>query len=75
MRANRDEAIRLARTATNLSEGDEELEYDRLIAGFSSDGKFDPRDLTRIGQSFVELHILDHEPDMAKLYTESFLPR
>ena len=74
MRANRDETIRIARTVTGLSAADEGLEYDRLMPGLSRDGKFDPRDLARIGQSFVELGILAHAPDMAKLYTEQYLP-
>jgi NitT/TauT family transport system substrate-binding protein len=74
MRANRDEAIRIAHTVTGLSEADEALEYDRLMPGLSPDGRFDPRDIARIGQSFVELGVLDHEPDMAKLYTEQYLP-
>jgi len=74
MRAHRDDTIRIARTVTNLSEADQTLEYDRLMPGLSRDGRFDPQDLARIGQSFVELHVLDREPDMAKLYTEQYLP-
>jgi ABC-type nitrate/sulfonate/bicarbonate transport system substrate-binding protein len=75
MRGNRGEAIAIARTATGLSEPDQALEYDRLMPGISRDGRFDPRDIARIGQSFVELGLLDREPEMAKLYTEDFLPR
>lgn len=75
MRANRDEAIRIARTATGLDAADEALEYDRLMPGLSADGRFDPRDIARIGQSYVELGILAQEPDMAKLYTDAFLPK
>jgi hypothetical protein len=26
-------------------------------------------------RSFVELHLLDTEPDLAKYYTEQFLPK
>lgn len=74
MRANRDEAIRIARTATGLNAADQGREYDRLMPGLSADGRFDPRDITRIRQSFVELGLLDKEPDMGKLYTEEFLP-
>lgn len=74
-RTNRDEAIRIARTATGLSEADQALEYDRLMPGISIDGRFDPKDVERIGQSYVELGILPKEPDMAKLYTEEFLPK
>ena len=74
MRTHRDEAIAIARTATGLSAADEAQEYDRLMPGLSADGKFDPRDVTRIGQSYVELKILPKQPDMAKLYTEAYLP-
>ena len=75
MRTHRDETIRIAEGVTNLSPADEALEYDRLMPGLSVDGRFDPKDLERIRQSFVELHVLDHEPDMAKLYTEQYLPK
>jgi hypothetical protein len=44
------------------------------MPGLSLHGRFDPRDIARIRQSFVELGILDHEPDMAALYTEKYLP-
>lgn len=74
MRANRDDAVRIARTATGLSEADERQEYDRLMRGISADGRFDPRAIERIGQSFVELSLLAKEPAMATLYTEKFLP-
>ena len=75
MRDNRADAIAIARTATGLGEADEEAEYDRLMPGLSLDGRFDPQDIARIGQSFVELHLLDQEPDMRGLYTDDYLPR
>jgi ABC-type nitrate/sulfonate/bicarbonate transport system substrate-binding protein len=74
MRAHRDDTIRVAIPVTGLSPADETLEYDRLMPGISQDGRFDPQDMQRIGQSFVELHVLDREPDMTKLYTEQYLP-
>jgi NitT/TauT family transport system substrate-binding protein len=74
MRAHRADAIAIARTATGLNAADEAREYDALMPGLSADGRFDPRDIARIGQSYVELKILPKEPDMAKLYTEAYLP-
>ncbi len=73
MRAHPDETIRIDMPVTGLNEGDEQTEYKMLMPGISADGRFDPKDLERIGQSFVELHVLDREPDMAKLYTEQYL--
>ena len=75
MRANRDETIRIARTATGLNETDQALEYDRLMPGISATGRFDSKDIARIGQSYVELHLLDKEPEMTRLYTDEFLPK
>jgi hypothetical protein len=49
--------------------------YDRLINNYSTDGKFNPRALAVLARSYVELKLLDQEPDMAKLYTEAFLPK
>jgi NitT/TauT family transport system substrate-binding protein len=49
--------------------------YDRVVASYSTDGKFNPRALAVLARSYVELKLLDKEPDMAKLYTEEFLPK
>ena len=48
--------------------------YDRLIENYSTDGKFNPRALAVLSRSYVELKLLNNEPDMTKLYTEAFLP-
>ncbi|HXQ53910.1 MAG TPA: ABC transporter substrate-binding protein [Stellaceae bacterium] len=75
MRANKAETIRIARVETGLSEEDETVEYDLLMREVSPDGHFDRDSVDRIGKSFVELGVLEAEPDMAKLYTERFLPK
>jgi ABC-type nitrate/sulfonate/bicarbonate transport system substrate-binding protein len=49
--------------------------YDRVVASYSTDGKFNPRALAVLARSYVELKLLDKEPDMRKLYTEQFLPK
>jgi hypothetical protein len=41
---------------------------------FSADGKFEPKALATLRRSFVELGLLDSEPDMSTLYTERYLP-
>jgi len=42
---------------------------------FSDDGRFNPKALATLATSYVELGLLPQVPDMAKLYTEAFLPR
>jgi ABC-type nitrate/sulfonate/bicarbonate transport system substrate-binding protein len=74
MRTHRAETIRIATTVTGLSPDDEAIEYDQLMSEVTPDGHFDRDTVARIGKSFVDLGILDHEPDMAPLYTERFLP-
>jgi NitT/TauT family transport system substrate-binding protein len=48
--------------------------YDDVIPMFSDNGRFNPKGLAVLAQSFVDLHTLPAEPDMSKLYTEAFLP-
>jgi NitT/TauT family transport system substrate-binding protein len=49
--------------------------YDELMPMFSDTGRFNPKALAVLRKSFVEMKTLTEEPDMAKLYTEAFLPR
>jgi NitT/TauT family transport system substrate-binding protein len=74
MHENKEETVRIARGVTGLDQGQEELEYDLVLPEISVDGRHDPKDMARIGESFVELGILDKAPDMTKLYTNDFLP-
>jgi ABC-type nitrate/sulfonate/bicarbonate transport system substrate-binding protein len=48
--------------------------YDQLMPTFSNDGRFDPKALAVLGQSLVDLHLVDTKPEMATLTTEAFLP-
>jgi len=74
MRAHKDETVKIAAKTTGLSIADESAEYDTLMPELSSDGRHDPAIIARTAKSFVQLGILDHEPDMSKLYSEAFLP-
>ncbi|HVA15573.1 MAG TPA: ABC transporter substrate-binding protein [Stellaceae bacterium] len=74
MQANRDETIRLVTPVTGLSPAVERQDYALVIPLMSRTGRFDPKGVAAIARSYVELKILDTEPDMAKLYTEAFLP-
>ena len=42
---------------------------------FSTDGKFRPKPLAVLERSFIELGLVDKKPNMASLYTETFLDR
>jgi hypothetical protein len=42
---------------------------------FNPSCRFDSESLANLKRSFVELKLLDSEPDMSKLYTEAYLPK
>ena len=48
--------------------------YDDVMPMFSDTGRFNPKALAVLAKSFVQMGVLDKEPDMSKLYTEKFLP-
>jgi hypothetical protein len=49
--------------------------YDKEMTILLSDGRFDPKSLALLKKSFVDLKLLDHEPDVTPFYTEAFLPK
>jgi len=75
MRKNKANTVDIAK---DIMETDADISgrvYDELMPMFSDDGKFDAKALAVLSRSYVELQILDKEPDMTKLYTEAFLPK
>jgi NitT/TauT family transport system substrate-binding protein len=74
MRANKDEAMRIATPVMGVSPEIASRVYDEVMPMFSADGRFNPKALATLSRSFVEMGLLPTEPDMSKLYTEAFLP-
>jgi NitT/TauT family transport system substrate-binding protein len=74
-RAHRDETIAYAATAVHRSAAVEAQEYDTVMPMYSADGKFPASGLKIVDQSFLEMHILDSEPDLSQYYTEAYLPK
>jgi ABC-type nitrate/sulfonate/bicarbonate transport system substrate-binding protein len=75
MRKNKAETVAIAKEVTNKDDEITSRVYDELMPMFSDDGKFHPNALATLAKSYVELQLLPQEPDMAKLYTEAFLPK
>ena len=76
MRADRTATTKTAAQVLGLDPGIASLAYDRLMPMFSSDGRFDPKALAALSRSYVDLDLLPAEPkDMARFYTEEFLPK
>jgi hypothetical protein len=49
--------------------------YDLQLPMYSTGGHFDPKALSVLPRSYVEMGNLQSEPDMQKLYTEAYLPK
>jgi len=75
MRKNKANTVQIAKDIMETDAGIAGRVYDELMPMFSDDGKFDPKALAVLSRSYVELKVLDKEPDMTKLYTEAFLPK
>jgi NitT/TauT family transport system substrate-binding protein len=75
MRRNKAETVAIAKEVISKDEGITNRNYDELMPMFSDDGKFNPKALSTLAKSYVELKVLPAEPDMSKLYTEAFLPK
>ena len=75
MRQHKAETVRIESGLTGYSEAVMAKEYDLTIGMFSSDCKFDAESLANLKQSFADQKLIDPLPDMAKLYTEAYLPK
>lgn len=75
MRANKARTVEISAEVMGADEKLAGAIYDELMPMFSDDGRFNPKALDALAKSFVELKTLPVEPDMAKLYTETLLPR
>lgn len=75
MRSHKAATMRIARGLSGVDEAVESREYDLVMPMYTQDGHFDPKGLGVLQRSFVEMKLLDQEPDMTRLYTEAFLPQ
>jgi ABC-type nitrate/sulfonate/bicarbonate transport system substrate-binding protein len=74
MRANKDETVAIAKDVIGKDTDITARTYDALMPMFSDDGRFNDKALAALAKSYLELKVLDHEPDPKQLYTEAFLP-
>jgi len=75
MRAHREETAEIAMKVMGVSHQVADRNYDVIMPMFSDDGRFDRQGLKTVAHSYVELKLLDTEPDLKPYYTEAFLPK
>jgi ABC-type nitrate/sulfonate/bicarbonate transport system substrate-binding protein len=74
MRAHKDDTVAIAAPAMHQSPDIVAMNYDQTMNDFSTTGRFEPKALAVLAQSFVDMKTLPAAPDMSKLYTEKLLP-
>jgi NitT/TauT family transport system substrate-binding protein len=74
MRSHKPETVKITAGVMGVSEHLADLTYDDMMPMMSTDGCFDKKALAVLRRSYVEIGLLDKEPDMATLYTEEYLP-
>ena len=75
MKANKAEAVEIARSVTKFAPEVESKEYDLVMPMMFTDGHFPPARVKTIEDSMLEMGLLTEKPDMSKLYTEAYLPK
>jgi NitT/TauT family transport system substrate-binding protein len=74
METHKAETDKVAEAVLKFSPAVAEKAYDHEIGGFIPDGRFDPKAVAVLKQSFVEMAILPSEPKDSELFTTRFLP-
>jgi NitT/TauT family transport system substrate-binding protein len=74
MRTHEDVSVAVARDIVGVDASVLHRTFPALMSMWLLNGDFDPQALKALSRSFVELGILEKEPDMATLYTTQFLP-
>jgi NitT/TauT family transport system substrate-binding protein len=73
-KTHKEEAVMLAAKVLNKPEPVLAEVYDAATPMLTDNGHFDPKGLATIRESLIEMKMVDAPPDMAKLYTEKYLP-
>jgi NitT/TauT family transport system substrate-binding protein len=75
MRTHKAETVKITSGINQFSENVMSREYDLTIGMHTKDCRFDPEALAVLKRSFGEMKLMEGEPDMAKLYTQAYLPK
>ena len=75
MNSHKAETVQLTTQVIGYAPEVSERLYDTMMAKLSTDGKFEPKALETLRQSFVDLKVVKPPIDIAKLYTDEFLPK
>jgi NitT/TauT family transport system substrate-binding protein len=74
MKTHKDQTVAISAKVIDVSPAVAARAYDEQIAGFSTDGTFDPQAVATLKQSFIAMGLLKQIPDDKDLFTTQFVP-
>jgi NitT/TauT family transport system substrate-binding protein len=75
MRAHKADTVKITSGINHFSESVMSREYDLTIGMHTKDCRFEPEALATLKRSFVDMKLIEGEPDISKFYTEIYLPK
>jgi len=75
MRAHKPETVKIESGITHFDGKVMSREYDLTIGMFTKDCRFDAESLATLKRSFAEMKLVEGEVDLAKFYTDAYLPK
>ena len=75
MQRDKEQTVRIGTPIMKFDPAIVAATYDIVVTKMSRTGRFDPKGLTTLARSYVEMKTLPTAPDMSRFYTEKFLPR
>jgi len=75
MRTHKAETVKITAEITHFSENVMAREYDLTIGMHTKDCRFDAESLATLKRTFAEMKLVDGPFDIAKLYTEAYVPK
>ena len=75
IRGHKAETVTMKAKLTGFSEAVEAKDYDITLPMYTKTCRFDAEGIATLKQTFVDLKLLDTQPDMSKLYTEAYVPK
>jgi NitT/TauT family transport system substrate-binding protein len=74
MKANKEKSVEISAKVINVTPAVAARVYDEQIAGFSTDGTFDPQGIATLKKSLSEMDLLKDIPPDNVLFTTQFVP-
>ena len=74
MKANKAKAVEITSKVVNISPATAARAYDEQMSVFNTDLSFDPKAVTVLKQSFLEMGLLKEIPEDKVMFTTQFLP-